>query len=156
MPERLNIRAQDIMSRDVLTLIDDASIVDAVRLLLERGASCAVVVEEGDHVKGIVTERDLIPLAMKDVVPPGIALRQILQDTPHILDFLRELRKADASRIAEVMNSPVQCADIDMTVGQMADVMEAFGRRQLPVVREGRLVGMVTRRDVLRAIASKI
>jgi len=156
MPERLKASAGAIMSRDVPTLARDASVADAVRLLLERGASCAVVVEEGNLPSGIITERDLLPMATEQGGGlPGLVLRQILQDERHILDFLQQARKAHASRVADVMSSPVQCADIDMTVGQVAAIMEAFDYRQLPVVREGRLVGLVTRHDIVRAIADK-
>lgn len=155
MPERLKICAHEMMTADVPTVAGDASITDAARLLVERGASCAVVVEDGDRPVGIVTERDLLPLAMGHDVPPGPALRQILQDERHILAFLKQARKGRGRRVADLMSAPVHCAEAEMTLGQVAAIMEAFDYRQLPVVRDGRLVGIVTRRDVVRAIADK-
>lgn len=157
MPERLKHRAQDIMSRDVSTLTRDASITDAVHLLAERGAPCAVVVGEEDRPEGIVTERDLLALARdNEDARLALMLKRMLQEEHHVFDSMKELRKAAATRVSDVMSSPVQCADVDMTVGQIAATMDTFDYRQLPVVREGRLVGLVTRQDIVRAIADKI
>jgi len=155
MTEQLTVCAQDIMTKGVVVLRRDAPIAEAVKLLAERGAPCAVVVDDEGAPIGIITERDLLPRAVaKGEAPPAVALRQILRDESHTLDFVREARKADAFLVAEVMSSPVQCVDAQMTVGQAATVLEAFNVRQAPVVRDGRLIGLVTRRDIVRAIAT--
>jgi len=155
MPERLNFRAREIMDKDVLVLPRDCPVAEAVRLMAERHTSCAVVVEE-DKPIGIVSERDLLPLAVRlDEGPLGPVLRRILSDEAHIFQFLKDVRKADAEVVADVMSSPVECADADATLGQLAAMMETDGYRQLPVVREGRLIGLVTRRGILRALADR-
>ena len=155
MPERLNFRAREIMDKDVLVLPRDCPVAEAVRLMAERHMSCAVVVED-DKPVGIVSERDLLPLAVRlDEGSPGPVLRRILSDEAHIFQFLKDIRKADANVVADVMSSPVECADADATIGQLAAMMETNGYRQLPVVQEGRLIGLVTRQDIVRAVANR-
>lgn len=145
------------MRQDVLTIRGDASVSEAVRLLAERGSPCAVVVDEEGCPRGIITERDVLVLArVEDRAGLAAILRRMLEEEHHIFDSMRRLRQAAASsRVEEVMSTPVQCADVEMTLGQMADIMETFDDRQLPVVEEGRLVGLVTRQDIVRAIADK-
>jgi len=53
------------------------------------------------------------------------------------------------------MSSPVQSVEVDVPIGQVAALMEALDYRQVPVTLAGKLVGLVTRRDIVRAIADR-
>ena len=154
MPHRLEQRAEEIMSQDVLTAPANAPIREVVRAMVDRGKECVVVVDEGRPV-GMVLERDLLPLAVAEATPPAMALRELLHDEAHILAFVREMRKASASQVGEVMESPVQSVEAGMTLVEVAAVLEAFGCEQVPVLRDGRLVGLITCADIVRALAEK-
>lgn len=154
MPEQQKLRTEQIMSTDVPTLSRDASIADAVHLLAEQDVSCAVIVDERGHPDGIITERDLLVFARNEGgTRVARLLQRMLQEEHHIFDSMRELRKSAASEVGQVMNSPVRCAEPEMTISQVASIMETFDYKQLPVVREGRLIGLVTRQDIVRALA---
>jgi CBS domain-containing protein len=142
------------MSHDVLTAPANAPIREVVRAMVDRGKACVVVVDEGRPV-GIVLERDLLPLAVEEGTPPAVALRELLHDEAHILAFVREMRKASAAQVGEVMESPVQSVETGMTIPEVASVLEVFGCAQVPVVRDGRLVGLITCADIIRALAEE-
>ena len=156
MPQRLSLRASDIMRADVLNLRPDTRIDEAARLLVEHESPCAVVTDNEGRPVGIVSERDLLPRAVwGTTVPAGLALREMLQDEAHIAEAVRDMRKAASALVTEVMSSPVQSVEVDVPIGQVAALMEALDYRQLPVTLAGKLVGLVTRRDIVRAIADR-
>jgi CBS domain-containing protein len=155
MPERLKTRAEQIMITDVQTLHPNASVAEAVELFADKQIACAIVVDGERRPKGIVTERDLLGLAEDHGAHVANVLQRMLQEQHHIFDSMRNLRNAAATTVEGVASSPVTCADVGMTVGQLASMMETFDYRQLPVVREGRLVGLVSRQEIIRAIADK-
>ncbi len=156
MTERLSVTAEQIMLTDVPTLKMDASISEAIDLLADDQIACAVVVDESHKTRGIVTERDLLALA-EDLEGTHLAkvLKKMLQEEHHIFDAMRGLRNMAATTVSDVASSPVKCAEPDMTIGQLASIMETFDYRQLPVVKDGRLVGLVGRQEIIRAIADK-
>ena len=154
MPQRLEQRAEEIMSHDVLTTSANAPIREVVRAMVDRGQECVVVVDQ-ERLVGIVLDRDLLPLAVAEATPPAAALRELLHDEAHTLAFVSEMRKASASQVSEVMQSPVQSVEAGMTLAEVAAVLEAFGYREVPVAREERLVGLITRADIIRALVEK-
>lgn len=155
MPERLQTRAEEIMMTDVPTLDADASVRDAVHFLADKQIACAVLVDEERRPKGIVTERDLLGLAKNQGRLVASVLRRMLEEEHHIFDSMHDLRKAGATTVSDVASSPVQTADVDATVARLASIMETFDYRQVPIVRKGRLVGIVGRQEIIRAIANK-
>jgi CBS domain-containing protein len=117
----------EVMIRDVATVGPGEPMEVALRRMNERDIGSVVVVE-GDRPVGIVTERDVVRHALE----PG------------------ELR---ARRVGDLMSAPL------VTIGPEAEVVEAFdlmtreGIRRLPVVQDGRLVGIVAERDLLRGVS---
>ena len=65
------------------------------------------------------------------------------------------MRKASGSLVGDVMESSVQSVEAGMTLVDVAAVLEIFGYGQVPVVRDGLLVGLITCRDIVRALAEK-
>jgi len=155
MPEQLQQTARDIMSVDVPTLSRDASVENAVTLLAGRDIAYAVIVDGDGGPAGMITEGDLLALAQRDRKRPGGLLQRMLQEEHHLADTMRELRKAIASDVADVMSAPVESVTPDTPIARIAALMEAYDYRQLPVVEDGRLLGIVTRQDIVRAIADR-
>ncbi len=114
----------ELMTRDVAAVAPEDPVRAAVRVMIDRGVG-SVVVAEGGKAVGVFTERDLT--------------RRVLDD-PGLLD--RPLR--------EVMSSPVLTAEPRDEVVFVFERMTAERVRRLPVVEDGRLVGIVTERDLLR------
>jgi CBS domain-containing protein len=119
------LTAADLMTTDVATVCPDATMDRAIRLLLELGVSGLPVVDADGRVVGIVTEFAMLAVAYDPVV------------------------RADP--VGLHMTKPVIAVDETTPVGGIADLMVLHRIRRVPVTRDGRLLGLISRRDVLRA-----
>jgi CBS domain-containing protein len=150
----------DIMDAEPVTVTADTSIEQLVRVLKEHQLQGVPVVNEGGRCVGMVTEEDLVLSdAEGDLhLPHYIELfgGVVFLDFHHLNPLKRfedRLKKAVASRVEEMMTEdPVTIAPT-ASVEDAARAIAAAGHNRLPVVEHGRLVGLVTRVDVLQAIA---
>ena len=134
------MRAKDLMTTPVVTVRPDTPAKEAARLLASRGFTALPVVDD-QTVLGIVTEADLID---GQILPDP---RSLIGDDPPPPPAPRAHLVADA-----MTNDPVVVASTTDAV-EVARVMLERHLRTLPVVDDGRLAGIVTRRDLLRTIA---
>jgi CBS domain-containing protein len=132
--------AWQVMGRDVLSLRTTDTVAAAWHALATRGVRQAPVVDASNNVVGLVSDRDLLtvidlqPLAPSAGTPDG-----------------RVIGGLDR-RVAEVMVTPVVCADPVTDIRRIAHVLIETGLTALPVVNESQtLLGMVSRGDILRA-----
>ena len=151
MPRDTLVR--DVMTTEVVTLHPDESIEAATRKLLDRDVDGAPVVDGTGAVVGMLTTDDLIVQEKRLHYPTVISLFGAYLELPSShRQFEAELRKAVGAKVEEVMTAdPVVCTD-DITVEQAATIMYDEGHSRLPVVRDGRLVGIVARGDVVRSL----
>jgi CBS domain-containing protein len=140
------MRVEDIMSAEVAVARPDMSLKEAARLLVEHGVSGLPVVTEAGEVVGVISETDLLPHSAD---PPRRrrALAWLLErDGRAALD-------TPARLVADAMSAPAITVEAFWTVPGAAHVMRERGITRLPVVRAGRLVGVVSRADIVRAFA---
>ena len=146
---------RDIMERDVPTVSPEDSVETVLRILREHELPGVPVVNEGGRCVGIITEADLV------LSEEGADLH-----LPHFVElfggavfleplgrFEDRLRKAFASTASDLMTEDPVTIDPDATVRDAARVISGKKHNRLPVVEHGRLVGVVTRLDVLDALA---
>jgi len=143
--------AKDVMTRQVVTVPPDASVPDVARLLLERRISAVPVVAPDGRLLGIVSEGDLI--RRPEVAGPRrrswwLSLLSGAGDDP------AEYVKAHGGRVGDVMTRPVVTVREDTAVADIARLLEERRIKRVPVVRSGKLVGIVSRADLLRGLAS--
>ncbi|CAL9435380.1 A-adding tRNA nucleotidyltransferase [Actinosynnema sp. ALI-1.44] len=119
------MRAQDVMTSPVVAVTADVPIRQVAALLADRGFTAVPVVDAAERLVGIVSE--------EDVVRGGYV--------------------EGATTAGGVMTTPVLCVDPDAPVAMIARVMLEDHVRWLPIVSDHRLVGVVTRRDLLGALA---
>jgi CBS domain-containing protein len=139
------MKVSDLMSKDVATVTRDAALKDVARLLVERGIS-GVPVVEGDHVVGVVSERDLL---FKQQPSSGVH-RGVLA---WLMDETEVTLKLDARTAQEAMSRPPVTIASGRPVADAAKLMLDEGISRLPVVDSGRLVGILTEGDLVRAFA---
>jgi CBS domain-containing protein len=138
------MKVDELMTRDVLTVPPDASLEEAARLLAERGVSGLPVVSEDGAVAGVLSEADIVAKT-RGAQPGSRLLGWLLDANVGAGERLRAVTVADA------MSTP------PVTIGPARPVHEAAKRmleervNRLPVVEGGRLVGIVTRADLVRA-----
>jgi CBS domain-containing protein len=143
----------DVMERDPVTIAPGADLESLLRLLREHELH-GVPVVDGGRLVGIVTENDLV-LRGDDAsvhLPHyfelfgGVVFLEPLQ---HLED---RLRKAFGNRVSDMMTTDVETISPGASVHAAARIISRSGHNRLPVVQNGRLVGVITRVDALEAL----
>ena len=146
---------RDVMTTDVITFKPSDSVESAARALAERRLGGAPVVDDGGRVVGLLEDDDLILQEARIHFPTVISLLGAYLELPSSLHrFEHEVRKAVGATVADVMDAdPPSCSEDD-TLERVATLMHDRGLSRLPVVRDGRLVGIVARGDLVRALVT--
>jgi CBS domain-containing protein len=146
---------REIMDSEPVSVSADTEIERVVRLLREHGLPGVPVVDSEGACVGIVTEADLVlPDPEGDLhLPHYISVFGGLVFIEPLRRFENRLRKAFASTVADMMTAKPDTIAPDATVEEAARKITETGHNRLPVTEDGKLVGVVTRVDVLGALA---
>jgi CBS domain-containing protein len=147
---------RDIMDANPDTVREDTPVEDVIRLLRSNELPGVPVINEGGRCVGIITENDLVISDDEGDLhlPHYIELFGGIIFLEPLHRFEDRLRKAFAGTAADMMTrDPVTVAP-DTTIREAGHVIASQGHNRLPVVEHGRLVGVVTRVDVLGALAT--
>jgi CBS domain-containing protein len=147
---------RDIMDSSPATVRPDSPVEEVVSTLRQNELPGLPVVDDEGRVVGIVTEADLVlPDDGGDLhIPHYINLFGGTIFLEPLSRFEERLRKAFASKAADMMSADPDTVAPDTTVQEAARLIHETGHNRLPVVEDGRLVGVVTRVDVLGALAA--
>ena len=147
----------EIMDADAPTLRPEDSVDDVVRVFKESDVGGLPVINDGGRCVGIVTEADLvIPDEQGDLhIPHYIELFGGLVFLEPLRHFEEKLKKAAALTAEALMTEDPVTVDASATPRAAARVMSEHRHNRLPVVEHGRYVGLVTRADVLAALAGE-
>ena len=142
------------MEHDPETVTPDADVESVVRIMRDNELPGVPVVNEGGRCVGIVTEADLVlPDDEGDLhLPHYINVFGGTVFLEPLKRFEDRLRKAFASTAADMMTEDPTTVAPDTAVAEAARIIHDSGHNRLPVVEHGRLVGVVTRVDVLSAL----
>jgi CBS domain-containing protein len=144
------MKVSDIMTRTPVTTSPDASLEDAANLMVRTHVSGLPVVDAKGAVVGMITEGDLLRR-----VELGTAGREagwlaaFLAPGRAAHDFVR----THGQKVREVMTGDVISTSADAPLSEVVALMEAQQIKRLPVLQEGHLIGIVSRADLLRALA---
>lgn len=143
----MNVR--DVMTTEVWSVTPDTPLKDVASILVTANISGVPVCDSERHVLGVVSERDIIVKEQPHVVPPGRIVRILL---PREDDEV----KAGAHTAGEAMTSPALTIGPHRHVAEAARLLVENEVKRLPVVdQDGRLVGIVTRTDLVRLFARR-
>lgn len=146
------MQARDLMSTSVVTIRPDASVGDAARLMLDHGASCLPVVDDEDHLVGIITHTDFgLHPRLRPLTDNVYSLLGSATTPQHIRDVSRKVR---SKLVKDVMRRPVTTVKEDTPIEEITRLMLNQGIHRIPVVRAHHVVGIITRHDFLKLIAS--
>lgn len=156
--------AADVMTRDVVTLSPDMTLEAAAERLVQRAISGAPVVDEHGHLLGILSESDILR-RLKQIAEETLGKRY-LTNRVHSLDLLAFLgerehaaveqvyRQLRASKVGDVMTKRAVAVKPTDSLEAVAATMIEHDVNRLPVVDAGRVVGIVTRADLARVLAT--
>ena len=151
MPRSTPVR--QLMTTDVVTFRPDDTVESAARVLTERHLGGGPVVDAEGHVLGLLEDDDLIVQDAKLHFPTVITVLGAYLELPSSQrHFEEDLRKAVGVTVVDVMDPTAPTCGEDDTLEQVATVMHDRNLSRLPVVRAGKLVGIISRGDVVRAL----
>jgi len=142
------MRVYEVMTREAITVRPETPIQAAAELMVTCGVSGLPVVDDHGAVVGILSEGDLI---VRQKPREHVPWWRVFFDDGERL--AREYRKAMGTTAAEVMTRSVICVSPDLPIEAAAVILDERRIRRLPVVRDGRLVGIVSRGDLIKALA---
>jgi len=148
-----DLKVRDIMQPDVITVGPDATIRELAGILAEHKISGVPVVDEDGTLVGMVSESDVILQDAEFHFPYYIQFLESIIYLQSLAKFEERFRKTFGTKVAEVMSDkPVQIAS-GASIHAAATIMADHKVDRLPVIDDERLVGIVTRGDIVRAIA---
>jgi CBS domain-containing protein len=147
--------AKDIMTREVYAARPDDKVDKITHLMLENKISGIPVVNDNDHVIGIITEKDLMVRAKELRVPFYVTLFDSIIFLENPIRFNNELKKYTATKVRDAMTTKVITVDEDTPVADVVKIMQEKRINRVPVVRNHKLVGIITRNDILKVLVSK-
>ena len=145
------MKASEIMTPEVITVSPDTSVADLARTMMENRISGVPVVQNGRLV-GIVSEGDLLRR-----IEMGTERRRSrwLEFFTSGATLAEDYVKSHGKRASDVMTEDVITIDVDTPVPGIADTMESRHIKRLPVLQGEKLVGMVSRANLIQALASR-
>jgi CBS domain-containing protein len=145
------MKAKDVMTTGVVTVTPDTSVSAIATILLERHISAVPVVDEAGLILGIVSEGDLIRRAETGTDRQTSWWLELLR-TPE--DKALAYVKSHGRRADEVMTRSIVTVEEDTELRDIARLLEDRRIKRVPVVRDGRIVGIVSRADLLRGLVT--
>ena len=147
------MRAHQVMTRKVITVKADTPVLDAANLMLQHHISGLPVVDETGRLIGMVSEGDFVRRSEIGTQRPRIRWLEFLMGVvgKAAQDYVRE----HGRKVSDIMTQDDLCiATEDMPLSELVGLMERRNVKRMPVVRGHTLIGIVTRTDLLRAVAS--
>jgi CBS domain-containing protein len=144
------MEAQEVMTRDVVTVGPDATVGEIAALLVRHRISGVPVVSGDQQLIGIVTQTDLAHRSETGTEKRRKWWLEVFAD-PDVK--AREYVKSHGLRARDIMTRFVVSVPQNESLGEVADVLDSHRIRQVPVVSKGRIVGMISRADIVRKLA---
>ncbi|MDW7644174.1 MAG: CBS domain-containing protein [Desulfuromonadales bacterium] len=146
------LHAKDIMTTNVHTVTPATTVEDLARLFVETKVNAMPVVDEEGVLLGLVTQTDLVEQDRPLHIPTVISIFDWVLYLESEKDFREEVQKITARTVGEIYTPDVEACTPETSVSEIASVMTEKKVHLLPVVDEGKLVGVVARLDVIRSM----
>ncbi len=146
------MHAVDVMTPDVICAAPETPVPELIRLMLDNRISAVPIMADGQIV-GIVSEGDLLRRAETGTEPRPSRWLELVTSTSRLAaDYTR----THGRKAAEVMTREVVTVADTTPIAEIARLFEARRIKRVPVMRDGKLVGIVSRRNLLQALASRL
>jgi len=147
------MRAMDIMTSEVITVREDATVPEVARLMAERGISAVPVVDRENQIVGMVSEGDLLHRTETGTERRRAWWLDMVSSTNKLAG---EYIKSHSAKVKDVMTRDVLSVTEETAVADIAVLLETNRIKRVPVVRDGKIVGIVSRANLVRALAMTI
>jgi CBS domain-containing protein len=147
--------AGDLMTRDVAVVHPDTSLLEAVKLMSQRRISGMPVVDDCGAIVGMLSEGDLVRWHEGYTEKQARWLGMLAEGTEIAPAFLKEIQEHHR-KIKSVMSAGATTVTEDTPAREIAQLMYAKNIKRVPVLRDDKLIGIVARSDLVRALAQKL
>jgi CBS domain-containing protein len=148
------MRAVDVMTTDVITVDPNTTVQVLATLLAERGISGAPVVDSSGRLIGIISEGDLLHRAEIGTARRHRERRRSWWLDHFASDLAREYVKSHGRTVNDIMTRDVVTVTEDTDLADVAALLEAKRIKRVPVMREGKIVGIISRANIVRAVGA--
>ena len=145
-------KAQDIMTKDVITVRRETTVMELANLYAKSGISSAPVVSAAGELLGMVSETDLVEQDKSLHIPTVVSIFDWVIYLESDKRFEKELQKMTAQTVGEIFSHEVYSVPPQAPVSEVADIMSRQKVHAVPVVEGGRVVGIVGRIDLIRSM----
>jgi CBS domain-containing protein len=145
------MKAMDVMTHDVVTVGPDTDVSEAAKLLVEHDVSALPVLDRDRRVVGILSEADLMRRQEIDTEKKRPWWLEAVLPAATLAD---EFARSHGKKVAEVMSRSVISASEDTPLAEIATLLERNRIKRVPIMRDGELVGIVSRGNLIQALAS--
>ncbi|WP_353893056.1 CBS domain-containing protein [Proteinivorax hydrogeniformans] len=146
------MKVAEVMNKDVVSINKNATVEEATKLMIEKSVGGLPVVDDENKVVGMITEKDLL-LRHKEFVPPPYV--DILGAFVYLEDPTRaneRLKKSLSASVEDVMSTPVFTVSPEDDTQLVLQFIVDHGYNRIPVEEEEKLVGIVSRGDILKGL----
>jgi CBS domain-containing protein len=147
------MKASDVMVRDVVTVRPETGVDAAVKLLAEHDISALPVIGDDGALVGIISEADLIHRVEIDTEKHR---PWWLESMTAASTLAAEFAKSHGKKVGEIMTTDVVSVAEDTSLSEIATLFERKRIKRVPVTRDGQLVGIVSRSNLIQALASRV
>jgi CBS domain-containing protein len=146
------MNAADVMTPDVICAAPDTPLLELIRLMLDNQVSALPVVADGQIV-GIVSEGDMMRRAETGTAPQPSRWLELVTSTDRLAT---DYTHSHGRKASEIMTHAVVTVADTTPIAEVAHLLEVRRIKRVPVTRDGRLVGIVSRRNLLQALATRL
>ena len=148
------IKAKDIMTKDVITVQPETEVVQAAKLLLEHHINGLPVVDKEGRMKGIICQSDLVVQQRKIPLPSFFIMLDSFIPLTSSKTIKKELQKMSAITVKDAMTPDPITVGPETGLEDIATMMVKHKIHTLPVLDQGRIVGIIGKEDILRTLMS--
>ena len=141
------MKARDIMTKDIMTVSPDTPVRKVAELMVTHGLCSVPVVDASGAVLGMVSEGDLL---RKKIAPKAPQVLSVLGEYEGIEEYREAFRKMGANTSGEIMTSPVVTVEAEDEAAKVGETVLNHHIKQVPVLENGKLVGLISRANLLK------
>jgi CBS domain-containing protein len=146
------LKAKDIMTRDVITVTEDTPVSEVAKIFLEKRINGVPVVDKEGAVVGIACNSDLIDQTKKLHIPTVVALFDIVIYLESVKQFKKDLEKIAGSTVKNICSRNPITITPETSIEDIATIMAEKHVHTLPVIEDGKMVGIVGKMDIIRTM----
>ena len=149
------LKVKDIMTTELITVSPEMEVVQAAKLLLEKRINGIPVVDETGQLVGLLCQSDLIAQQKRLPIPSFFTFMDGVFSISSAKQMEKQVQKIAAITVAQAMTLDPVSVEPDMGIEVVAGLMVDSGLHTIPVLHEGRLVGIVGKEDILKTLITK-